>query len=67
MSTRIKGKSYTTHTGVNVKEGVAYSGKQFLDKDGNLVVKSVSVLGTGATAIKIVDATGNVATGPGGV
>lgn len=67
MSTRINGKVYTTHTGVNAKEGFALGGDQFLDKDGNLLVKSISVLGTGATAIKIVDATGNVATGPGGV
>ena len=70
MSTRIGGKIYTTHTGVNASDGFSINGKQIIDSEGNLIVKSISV-GLGGTAIEIVNSTGNIsvakgATGPKG-
>lgn len=67
MSTRIGGKIYTTHTGVNASDGFSINGKQIIDSEGNLIVKSISV-GLGGTAIEIVSPTGaiSVAKGPTG-
>ena len=67
MSIRIGEKVYTTHTGVNASDGFSINGKQIIDSEGNLIVKSISV-GLGGTAIEIVNSTGDisVATGPTG-
>lgn len=67
MSKRVNNKIYTTHTGVNSRDGFAIDGTRFIDEDGDLVVKSVSV-GFGGTATEIINSTGDltVATGPTG-
>jgi hypothetical protein len=36
MSTRVNGKPYTTHTGVNVKDGLAVNGTQVIDENGTV-------------------------------